>query len=81
MRRRCTLARVAQAPQAAPPVPHEAFDCEDERHARAFPVQQPFGHDAASQTHCPLVVLHSCPAVQAAHVAPPAPHEGLDCAE
>ncbi len=60
--------------QAAPPVPHWAFDCEDVG-TQVLPAQQPPGQDAASQTHCPLVVLHCCPAPQAAHAAPPAPQE------
>jgi hypothetical protein len=43
-----------------------------------LPLQQPLGHDVASQTHCPVVRLHSCPAAQAPQVAPPVPHEALD---
>ncbi len=40
--------------------------------------QHPFGHEFASQTHCPVDVLHSCPVAHAIHGAPPAPHEVLD---
>ena len=40
-----------------------------------MPLQQPFGHDVESHTHWPVVVLHSCPAAQPVHVAPPVPHE------
>jgi hypothetical protein len=45
------------------------------------PLQQPFGHDAASQTHCPVPELHSVPAPHALQVAPPAPHEEFVSAE
>ncbi len=67
----CPLEHVAQA---APPVPHCAFDCEAVG-THVLPAQQPPAQDAASQTHCPLVVLHSRPAPHAAHAAPPAPQE------
>jgi hypothetical protein len=40
-----------------------------------LPLQHPFGHEAPSQTHCPVVVLHSWPVAHALHAAPPAPHE------
>jgi hypothetical protein len=60
--------------QAAPPVPHWELDCE-EVGMQVLPAQQPPGQDAASQTHCPLVVLHSCPAPHAEHAALPAPQE------
>jgi hypothetical protein len=43
-----------------------------------LPPQQPLGHDVASQTHCPVLVLHSWPAEHAAHAAPPDPHEAFD---
>jgi hypothetical protein len=43
-----------------------------------LPLQHPFGHDAALQTHCPVVLLHACPAEHALHEAPPVPHEVLD---
>jgi hypothetical protein len=43
-----------------------------------LPAQQPFGHDVASQTQLPVDGLHSCPAAQAAQLAPPVPHEAFD---
>ncbi len=43
-----------------------------------FPLQQPAGQEVASQTHCPVVFLHSCPLAQAAHEAPEVPHEPFD---
>jgi hypothetical protein len=44
-----------------------------------LPLQQPFGHEAASQMHWPVLVLHACPVAQVPHVAPPVPHEPADC--
>lgn len=41
-------------------------------------VQQPLGQDVASQTHCPLAVLHSWPTAHALQVAPLAPQEPFD---
>jgi len=41
------------------------------------PLQHPVGHELASQTHCPVVVLHSCPEAHDPHVAPPVPHEAV----
>jgi hypothetical protein len=41
-----------------------------------LPLQQPFGHDVASQTQCPLP-LHSCPEAHDAHTAPVDPHDEL----
>ncbi len=68
-----------QAPHVAPPVPHDAFDCD--AHGSHVPVgpplQQPSGHDVASQTQLP-VVLHSCPCAHALHAAPFAPHDEVD---
>jgi hypothetical protein len=43
-----------------------------------LPLQQPVGHDVASHTHWPAVLLHSWPELQAPHVAPPVPHELFD---
>jgi hypothetical protein len=43
-----------------------------------LPLQHPLGHDVASQTHCPVAVLHSWPEGQPAQVAPPVPQEVLD---
>jgi hypothetical protein len=67
----------AHAAHAAPPVPHVELDSEAYA-THVFPLQQPFGHEVASQTHCPVLVLHSWPAEHAAHVAPLAPHEVFD---
>jgi hypothetical protein len=68
------------AEHAAPAVPHEPLD--SDAHSSHVPVgpplQQPFGHDAASHTHCPLPVLHASPAAHALQVVPPAPHDELD---
>jgi hypothetical protein len=66
-------------PHVAPPVPHEEVVC-DAYGTQVFPLQQPFAHEVASQTHCPLP-LHSWPAAHAAHAAPPEPHELLDSPE
>jgi hypothetical protein len=58
-------------------VPHAEGDSE-EYGTHAFPLQQPLGHELASQTHCPVDVLHSWPVPQAPQVAPFAPQEPLD---
>ncbi len=42
-----------------------------------LPLQQPLGHDFASQTHRPVVVSHSWPLPHAAHAAPADPQEVL----
>ena len=44
-------------PHAAPPVPHCPCDCEAYS-THVLPLQQPLGHEAASQTHCPVLLLH-----------------------
>jgi hypothetical protein len=41
------------------------------------PVQHPFGHEAASHTHCPVVLLHSSPVLQPPQEAPLEPQEPL----
>ncbi len=68
---------VEQAPHTAPATPHDALVCE--AYATHVPptvaVQHPLGHDVASHTHWPVVLLHSCPEPHAPHAAPPAPHE------
>jgi hypothetical protein len=42
-----------------------------------LPLQQPLGHDVASQVHWP-VALQSWPVAQAAHAEPAEPHELAD---
>jgi hypothetical protein len=37
-------------------------------------LQQPAGHELASQTQVPVVVLHACPVAHDPHAAPPVPH-------
>jgi hypothetical protein len=69
---------LAQAPQRAPPVPHAALDCDDVG-TQVVPSQQPVGHEVASQTHVPLLVLHSWPTRQPPQATPPVPHITLDC--
>jgi hypothetical protein len=63
-----------QAPQAAPAVPQEPLDSAEYASHTPLEVQQPAGHEVASQTHWPLA-LHSWPAGHAAHARPPLPHE------
>jgi hypothetical protein len=41
-------------------------------------LQHPFGHEVASHTHCPLLLLHSWPEAHDVQLAPPVPHEPLD---
>jgi hypothetical protein len=45
-----------------------------------LPLQQPFGQELASQTHCPVLLLHSWPVAHDPHDAPPAPQVPLDSA-
>jgi hypothetical protein len=67
-------------PQVEPPAPQEPFDWAP--YASQVPVrpplQQPFGHEAASQTHRPDVGSHASPAGQGAHAAPAGPQDALD---
>jgi hypothetical protein len=67
----------AHGAQFAPPVPQDVADCA-EYASHTPPLQQPLGQEVASQTHCPVALLHSWPAGHAVHVAPPAPHDVLD---
>ncbi len=62
---------------AAPPAPHEEFVSEAYS-TQVLPLQQPFGHEVALHTHCPLLVLHIWPVAHAAHAAPPEPQEVFD---
>jgi hypothetical protein len=61
-------------------VPHEAPDCEPPgSHVPVGPpLQQPFGHEVASQTQVPAVRLHSSPAPHEAQVAPFVPQDVFD---
>jgi hypothetical protein len=70
----------AQDVQTAPPVPH-CDDDSDEYATQVAPLQQPFGHEVESQTHWPVVLLHSWPDPHAPHVAPPVPQEPFDSTE
>jgi hypothetical protein len=75
--------QLSPAPHArhpAPPAPHEVFDWLAYG-TQTLPSQQPFGHEVASQTHAPLVVLHSRPDAHARHTTPPAPHDPVDSPE
>ncbi len=72
-----------QDAQTWPPVPHWVGDSEE--YGTHVPprvaVQQPFGHEVPSQTHCPAsapIVLHSWPVPHAPHAPPPVPQEPLD---
>jgi len=71
---------LAHPAQAAPAVPHDAPDWDPHgTHVPvAPPLQQPFGHEVASQTHVPLLLLHSSPVPHAEQFAPPVPQEPLD---
>jgi hypothetical protein len=64
-------------PQAAPAVPHDEAVWEVYG-SQTLPLQHPFGHEVASQTHCPVLLLHSRPAPHAVQVAPAAPHDPFD---
>jgi len=72
----------AHGPQLLPPAPQEPLD--SEAYASHVPVvpplQQPLGHEVASQTHWPLP-LHSWPKAHALHATPDAPHDELDSLE
>jgi hypothetical protein len=65
---------VAQATQAAPPVPQAVAP---EGWHWPFLSQQPPGQEAASQTHCPCA-LHSCWLPQVAQAPPLAPQAVFD---
>ncbi len=45
-----------------------------------LPLQHPLGHEVASHTHWPVLLLHSWLAAHPAHVAPAAPHDVFDSA-
>jgi hypothetical protein len=71
---------VPHAAQLAPAVPQELFDSEPYA-THVVPLQQPLGHEVASQTHWPVALLHSSPPLQATQAAPPEPHDELDSLE
>ena len=56
------------AEHVAPAVPHDAADCDPQDSHVPFgpPLQHPLGQEFASQTHFPLLVLHSSPAAHPA---------------
>jgi hypothetical protein len=70
----------AHGAQFTPPVPQDVEDWA-EYASHTFPLQQPLGHEVASQTHCPVALLHSWPDGHAAQVAPLEPQEVLDSPE
>jgi hypothetical protein len=61
----------------APAVPHSPIDCEAYS-TQVLPLQQPREHELASQTHCPVLLLHSSPDGHPAQLAPEVPHDVLD---
>jgi len=68
---------LAQPLQVAPPVPQDVVDCPEYASQVPPAVQQPFGQEAASQTHRPAA-LHAWPLAQPLQVAPPVPQDVLD---
>jgi hypothetical protein len=57
------------------------LDCAEYK-THVLPLQQPPPHEFASQTHCPVLLLHSRFAPQGPHVAPAVPHDAVDsCAK
>ena len=68
---------VPQLEHDAPPLPHWPNDSEAYG-THVLPLQQPAGHEVASQTHCPVTLSHSWPMLHGAHAAPLAPHEEFD---
>ena len=68
------------AEHVAPAVPHDAADCDPQDSHVPFgpPLQHPLGQEFASQTHFPLLVLHSSPAAHPAQLAPAVPHDAVD---
>jgi hypothetical protein len=70
----------AHGAQFAPAVPQDVGDW-DPYASHTLPLQQPLGHEVASQTHCPVALLHSWPDGHAEHVAPLEPQEVLDSPE
>jgi hypothetical protein len=71
------LTRASQAAQAAPPFPHTAFDWLAYGVQTPVLVQQPFGHELASQTQAPP--LQCWPEAQDAQTFPEVPQAGGVC--
>jgi len=69
---------LAQPLQVAPPVPQDVVDCAAYASHVPVAVQQPAGHDAASQTHWPAA-LQALPLAHAPQATPPVPHDAFDC--
>jgi hypothetical protein len=67
---------VAQAAQAAPPLPHELLDS-PENGSQVVPLQQP-AHEAVPP-HEQVPALHESPVPQAAHATPPTPQSAAVC--
>jgi hypothetical protein len=61
----------------APAAPHWVGDSDAYGTHAPLLVQQPAGHEVASQTHRPVAVSHSWPVAHAAHAAPPVPQTAL----
>jgi len=61
-------------------VPHELLDWPEYASHDPLDVQQPMGHDAASQTHVPAAP-QAWPDGQPEHARPPVPHDVLDWEE
>jgi hypothetical protein len=70
---------VRQALQAAPAVPHSVPDWAENGTHAPMELQQPLGHEVASQTHFPALVSHSSSEGHAAQAPPPAPHCAAVC--
>jgi hypothetical protein len=66
-----------QDPHAAPPLPHWE-GVSEEYCTQVLPLQQPLAHEVASQTHWPVVLLHSWPLAHAEQLPPRVPHEVFD---
>jgi hypothetical protein len=60
---------VVHAAQLAPAVPHCA-SLSLAQGTQVFPLQHPLGHEVASHTQAPELLLHSCPDAQLPQVAP-----------
>lgn len=61
---------------AAPPEPQSRFDS-PAKGTQTPPLQQPLGHEVASQPQVPFVLLQSWPVAHAVHRAPAVPQDAL----